>query len=543
VGEGCEPLPPRPVAPLSTATVSSDRPLFRWALGDGTEGAAIEICRDRAFTVQCQTVQAEGAQGRAERALERGVWFWRLRRWSEGQVGALTSVVWQFTVGARNAAVDASSGSVLDVNGDGYADLAVGNRTSRSPQPGVFVYHGSAAGLSTTPTLALPTPEEGSYGFGESIASVGDVNGDGYADLAVGDYGALERAGRVYLYFGSARGLRATPSWTLTGPDGRNGYFGGRVARAGDLNGDGYADLAVAPSSSSRSAGRVYVYLGSARGLGATPAFTVGGPDEGLYDAVPAGGGDLNGDGYADLVVGSGLPGDGVGRVHVYFGSAEGVSLRPSLTLTGPSEGGVGFGGSLASAGDLNGDGYADLVVRAGDMWGLMAWVHVYLGSETGPGATPTLSLGGSDGEVPLGAVATDGDLNGDGYADLAVGFDRAMSDSLSVHVYLGSAAGLSPTPAVRLANPGGGEGGFGYALTSAGDLNGDGYADLVAGAFGTSSRTGQVHVYLGSDTGLSPTPTLTLPAPVDSGQYFGLVLARAGARSRAPMCRARPPA
>jgi hypothetical protein len=542
VGGGCVLRVPRPIAPLSTSMVTSQQPSFRWELPPGVEGVTIEICRDRALTVQCQTVDADGTSGRPARVLERGVWYWSLRGRSGGSVGTLTSAVWQFHVGARSAPVDTSHGSILDVNGDGYADFAVGDSTEYA-QPGrVHVFLGSARGPSASASLTLDTPYGLDSSFGSSVASVGDVNGDGYADLAVGADTTMGSTGQVYVYLGSATGLSPTPSITLTAPDGHIGRFGAAVAGAGDVNGDGYADLAVGADEMMDATGRVYLYLGSAAGFGAMPALRVDGPDgrNGHFGASLAGGGDLNGDGYADLVVGAWGALELKGRVHVFLGSVTGLTSTPALSLTGADSSWSYFSTSLASAGDLNGDGYADLVVGAPAALQFTGRVHVYLGSATGPRDTPALSLTGPDGNgTHFGTgVASAGDLNGDGYADLAVGANGQAGSSVwgRVHLYFGSAAGPSATSFHTLTAPGR-TAGFGHSLASAGDLNGDGHTDLVVGCLAGAPdiEIGAVRVYLGSATGPGDTPFLSLERPGERTGRFGISLARADAVRRAP--------
>ena len=161
--------------------------------------------------------------------------------------------------------------------------------------------------------------------------------------------------------------------------------------------------------------------------------------------------GDLNGDGYADVIVGAPLlrvgilPPEYTGRAYVYFGSATGIPSMPSLTLTGPEAGGTKFGNTVASAGDLNGDGYGDLVI-AGDpnipggaeTYRGSAAFYVYHGAASGLAPSPTLEL--SDQSQVFTSVAGGCDLNGDGYADLAVD----TTGGTSAAIYLGSAARAS---------------------------------------------------------------------------------------------------
>ncbi len=513
----------RPIAPLSTATTTSQRPTFRWSLAPGFDGARVEICASRACTAIEQTIDATGVSARPTVALTAGVHYWRLHGRSGGTTSSTVSSTWEVVIGHRTAPVDTSWGTVADFNGDGYADVVVGADGGGSGAGRAYVYLGSATGLATTPATTLTGPDGGVGEFGRSVASAGDVNGDGYADLVVGapnapspDVHSSDGAGRAYVYLGSATGLATTPATTLVAPE-TNGQFGLSVASAGDVNGDGYADLVVGGYSIFSLIGRAYVYLGSATGPGATPASTrMGGW------AASAGDFDLNGDGYADLV----FNGD------VFLGGASGLATTPA---TPPLTGGPGHWDSVA-AGDVNGDGYADIVVGSmgvspstGIPYG-PGNVYVYLGSTGGLTTTPTTTLTGPDsGNSFGGAVASAGDLNGDGYADLVVGsfcapyIDGCGCGAGQASIYLGSAAGLATTPSTTLTGPDRPGGYFGVSVASAGDLNGDGYADLVVG-----SNAGRAYAYPGSAGARASTPPPPLSSP-DVADSFGSSVASAG--------------
>jgi hypothetical protein len=123
-----------------------------------------------------------------------------------------------------------------------------------------FVYYGSASGIPTTPSVTLDNPANQASGwFGFSVASAGDVNGDGYSDVIVGalyqDAGATDE-GNAFVYYGSASGIPTTPSVTLDNPENQeNGYFGRSVASAGDVNGDGFSDVIVGAHAGRRRYG------------------------------------------------------------------------------------------------------------------------------------------------------------------------------------------------------------------------------------------------------------------------------------------------
>jgi hypothetical protein len=179
------------------------------------------------------------------------------------------------------------------------------------------------------------SPGDQSVSFGDKVAWAGDVNGDGYDDLIVADSGYDSGRGRVYLYLGSAVGLNSEPAWTAEG-EAAGDRFGIAIAGVGDVNGDGYADILVGAYGYQAGRGKAYLYLGSPAGLGSEPAWTGEGANAGdRFGGAVAGAGDVDGDGFDDMLVGAhGFPeGEARGLVRVYHGSADGV--RALWTLSG----------------------------------------------------------------------------------------------------------------------------------------------------------------------------------------------------------------
>jgi hypothetical protein len=415
-----------------------------------------------------------------------------------------------------------------DLNGDGYSDVVVGAYGYASNRGKVYVYHGGPGGLSTTPSWT----EEGEFTgdlYGYAVATAGDVNGDGYADVIVGQHG-YPGGGAASVYHGGPDGL--TPSvrdWYVEG-ESMGDMFGLAVATAGDVNGDGYSDVVVGAPGHSSGHGRAYVYLGGPEHLSLIPSWTsegdpLGGAGSSFGSSV-ATAGDVNGDGYSDVIVGAPTWTVSLGAAFIYLGGSSG--LAPEYSWARPGATDNIFGASVSTAGDVNGDGYSDVVVGAYGYDSDRGKVFVYHGGPGGPGTVAAWTAEGEfTGDFYGYAVATAGDVNGDGYSDVIVGSYYYLATG-TASVYLGGPDGFTPWVRDWLVMGEGTDDLFGYAVAAAGDVNGDGYSDVIVGAHGFTSYTGKTYLYLGGAGELAATSSWTAEGETTSN-YFGYSVATAG--------------
>jgi hypothetical protein len=392
-----------------------------------------------------------------------------------------------------------------DVNGDGYDEVIVGAPrydNTLFDQGAASVYLGTPSGISTSPAWTA-YGEQSEGGFGSSVSTAGDVNADGYDDVIVGAWlhanGQINE-GRAYAYLGSSLGLSTTPSWTAES-DEACAWFGYSVSPAGDVNGDGYDDVIVGAWGYrivNLDDGRAYVFLGSPAGLSTMPAWTADADQTGAGFAYSVSAGDVNGDGFDDVVVGA--PFRDNGAVFVYLGSSAGLSSTPAWVAEEPS----GRFGFAVSAGDVNGDGYSDVSVGAPQYTG-GGGAFVYLGSASGPSMAPAWTAVSPVAFAFFGAsVSAAGDWDGDGIRDVIVGAPLLSGDQTEeggAFVYPGSVSGPSPQP-TWAAEGDQEDSRFGNRVWIARDVNADGYDEIMVGAFlydNGQTDEGRAFAYLGS--------------------------------------------
>jgi hypothetical protein len=404
-----------------------------------------------------------------------------------------------------------------DFNGDGYSDLLVGapgNDAGGGAAGRAYVFLGSVS-LDTDADVVIGGTWA-NQNLGAAVAGAGDVNADGFADFVVG---APEAAGSInpghaYLFLGAAT-VDATADLTVTRP-GAADRLGRAVAGTGDVNADGFADLLVGAWGVGTATGLAYLLFGGSAPDAVVDATWAGEESGDSFGVAVGGAGDFNADGFADCLVGA--PGYGPdttrqGRFYVFFGGAAPDS-GPDVVATGT--GGVSdaerLGASVAGLGDFNADGFPD--VAAGS--GRTGAVRVYYGGTAPDGTSDLVLTHGLAASTDLGSgLDAAGDADGDGYPDLLAGVpgvDEPYTNIGVVYLYRG---GPSPATSPAATRPGlyySDE--LGRSVAGVGDLNADGRADSGAGA-----------VYADVDPAMDDNTGHALvlwgsPAPADSWAY-----------------------
>ncbi|MEW2291009.1 FG-GAP-like repeat-containing protein [Streptomyces sp. NPDC047841] len=385
-----------------------------------------------------------------------------------------------------------------DFNGDGYRDYAYSSFSARGGG-GVTVVFGTATGPGpkqqriTQASPGVPGSDEADDMFGE-VRAAADFDGDGYGDLAVAATGENHFQGAVTILWGSPSGLSTGTALPNKNP-GRNNYMGKDLA-TGDFNGDGKQDLAVINES------MTYVYRGPFKRTGTTGTVTKLDKTSSFY-ATALISGKVNGDKKTDLAIIGDVVSPEYIASDVWFIKGGASSLTPGKSLRLESE--SGNGGSSERGGDgviadFNKDGYGDIAVGTPLYSKHKGRVSVWYGSSAGPSRSTRLTqstsgvTGSPENRDEFGSSISAGDVNGDGYADLAVGVPGEEIDDHDyaggVHIFKGRAGGLSGAGSQWFARNTRGVPGvltadeqFG-GLVRLRDTDGDGTADLyVSGA------------------------------------------------------------
>jgi hypothetical protein len=364
-----------------------------------------------------------------------------------------------------------------DLNGDGFDDIVVG-------MPGddkARIFFGGRE-VNSTPNITLSGAID-DY-FGQSVCGAGDVNGDGYDDLIIGapdnsTNGAY--AGAAFIYYGG-KNFDSVPDVVLN-DSAEKEYFGYSVSRAGDINADGYDDVIVGTSSSSK--GKAFAYFGGDPMDSVCDLVMYAPKKDCFFGQSVSDAGDVNGDGVADFIVGARDNGLTVyaGYAYIFLGGRS-IDNSSDITLTG-YQSGSSFGCSVSGAGDVNGDGYDDILVGADYKYssGNIGEAYLFFGG-SGMDSIPDVSLTGQSEDDRFGhAVSGLGDINDDGYDDYGVGAPRNTSNGVNsgkAYIYYG---GSVLTSKANRTLTGRSWDWLAYSISDAGDVDSNGYENFIVGA------------------------------------------------------------
>ena len=425
-------------------------------------------------------------------------------------------------------------GKNKDINGDGYSDLVVGAPEYNSDEGRVYIFYSKGSTpISSGNYLIADSTLTGiaSSRFGGAIAQ-GDINGDGYGDIVVGATETPANTGSVFIFHsggssGIGSGGTGTAFKTITGDVtvGTESYNFGESAALGDINGDGYSDLAVGASEHRNGGGTfrgaVYIFLSTGSGsITQTQASSFNsrihalGNSDRIGTAVAFG--DFNGDGFSDLVIGGKVYIANEGRVWIFHSQgATGIAsgVIGSATVNIVSSGNILLGASLSSI-DVNGDGYSDLVV-GGEGNGSNSG-NVFIFHSTGPtGISVTAAVNNFSSKITgyavnshLGSSISTGDFNCDGFGDFIAGGQDYNFSGAQGHVIVGISSGSAGITFTTYSSANNNIASasspslFGISVGAL-DFNGDGCTDIFAGGHTTGASTqGALYYFQSSGTG-----------------------------------------
>jgi len=475
---------------------------------------------------------------------------------------------WTITGNAAGDYLGYSLRTAGDINGDGYEDIIIGAYRKNNNQGAAYVIYGGPTvslnnlDLSTTALNPLTTGfvitgnAAGDY-LGQSVSAAGDINNDGYDDIIVGAYGKNNFRGAAYVIYGGPNSMRSnialssvaldplTTGFVITGSS-ISSYFGQSVSTAGDLNNDGYDDIIVGASLVNSARGAAYVIYGGPTSIMSnidlsstalnplTTGFVItGNAAADYFGASVHTAGDVNGDGYDDIIIGAYGKSSNRGATYVIYGGPNSVmsnialsstALNPSSTgfvITGSAVGDA-FGYSVSTAGDINNDGYDDIIVGAYAKNSGQGAAYVIYGRSTSlmsnidlsstalnPLTTGFVITGNAVGDYLGAAVSLAGDINNDGYDDIIIGASRVSSAKGAAYVVYGgptssmvnialSSTVLNPATTGFKVSGNAASDYFGWSVSTAGDINNDGYDDILVGAYGKNSYQGAAYLVYG---------------------------------------------
>lgn len=451
------------------------------------------------------------------------------------ETGMILSIypTWYFNGSASGENMGSAVSAAGDVNGDGKPDVLVGSQKhtlSLYREGAAFVFYSEGGGLSEIPDWTMGGGQQGSM-FGCALSSLGDVNGDGFDDIVVGACehndpvdSKLTKTGAAYAFYGANNFAEKTSAdWELLG-DQAEARLGSSVSGYYDEHKDisaKFADVLVGipnyDSDEKTSNGKVSLFSGSETGLSVSPIWEAyGDVNSAMFGSSVDSAGDVNGDGYFDIIVGA-PKFTNVGSAHLFYNSITGIETTASWKESN-DQSEAGFGAAVAGIGDVNRDGFDDVLVGAPNTKIMIdalpqsvGCVYLYLGSTDGLATSPAWTRCADQPGGKFGAsVAAAGDTNQDGYDDFLVGmpfYSISNEKQGAVYLFFGNSGSIGVKGDYfesTFGNKSDTE--FGTSVSNAGDVNNDGRLDVIVGApnyKASGIRVGRVMTYYAGIAGI----------------------------------------
>ncbi len=396
-----------------------------------------------------------------------------------------------------------------DFNGDGYPDFAVGAHQAEYNAGRVYIYFGGTEPDNNADLILLGESENAH--FGVSVNGAGDLNSDGFDDIIIGR-GANSVYQKCWIYFGG-NNPDTIADVILTGVD-NSDQFGFRVSGAGDVNNDDFDDVIVTDFGYNNDNGQAYIYYGGT--VMDTVCDVVLSPNVvdtvyGVYfgNAV-SGAGDVNNDGFDDVIIGSWLDDNSTGAAYIFFGG-EGMDTN-AIKIYGRFEEQIysgNFGYSVSGAQDVNNDGFDDVLIGTSFNPSFSRGrAYLYFGSTEMDTVPDVIMIAENTDAYNFGtAVSGAGDIDNDGFDDIIIGAPGTPNTEGYIFVFHGGTE-MDSIPDLQITGEQSEEymlGGFGTSISSTGDINNDGFDDFIVGNNYYFNHAGKSYVFFGG----SPADTI----------------------------------
>jgi len=441
-----------------------------------------------------------------------------------------------FSLFQNGAELGHSVSAAGDLNNDGIDDVIVGSlrfSDTVDKEGAIFLFLGSPQGLENSPAWIMGGGQDSSQ-FGCAIDDVGDVNGDSISDILVGSCNfntEIKSSGKISIYFGGTDiTSKNIEDWSVLGDQKESG-FGSALSFAGDINSDNYSDFVIGAkyydTEGKTNNGKAFIFLGGENGeINLLSSWVPVGIDSySMFGSSVAGAGDVDGNGYEDIIVGApGLSGNGF--AYVFLNSEVGLESSPSWSLTN-FQAGAKFGAVVASMGDVNKDGFDDLLVGSPSARNnndeIVGCVYLFHGSSSGINLNSDWKHCGDQVGGQFGATLTfvdDMDNDPDHTSDFLVGmpnYSESSEQRGAIFLFFGSKSeetGVSNYFEMAIGKQS--ESDFGSSLSSAGDVNYDRVIDVIVGSplykVSETSPIGRVVAYYTGVEGIPDSYQIFLP-------------------------------